>query len=310
MTRQPGPSLLKRWLPLLAFVLLAAALPLSPAAAQAPAPKATTFLSVSHKGVDTPGARFDLVQSVIDLGPGATFTVASTTAAHYLAAAEGALSVDLDGTVESVAAGKGIAAPAGSTLTVSNASTTAKARLFVSSLLELGAVAAVHQPSGAGVSGVTTSRLTMSGAPAKVDVSQGGVRYDVGFTTPNHIMNQPHLQTIVGGQCTYKYLDNGQVETYGPGAQVEMYVGRPGNMGTAGSTPCSFLVTWVATPGKPLTSAVPAATTPAPAPPRTGTGIAQDRPVSSALAATGLVLVVLGASALAAVGSRRTPQAR
>lgn len=307
MATQRRPPLVRRLLALAALALIAA-LPLGTVGAQAPAPKSTTFVSASYKGAATPGARFDLVQSVIDLGPGATFTVASTTAPHYLAVGEGALSVDIDGTAESVATGKGIAAPAGSKLAVTNASTTAKARLFVSSLLEPGAVASVHQPSASGVSVMTTSRLTMSGAPAKVDITQVGFRYDVGYTTPNHIMNQPHLQTVTEGQCTYKYFD-GLVETYGPGAQVEMYVGRPGNMGTAGPVKCAFFMTWVATPGEPLTKAAPATT--APAPPNTGTGLAQDRPANPSLAAaTALVLVVLGASALAANRSRNALHAR
>jgi quercetin dioxygenase-like cupin family protein len=305
MATQRKPPLVRRLLALAALAFIVA-LPLGTATAQAP--RQTTFLNVRFPGVPTPGSRFDLVQSVIDLNPGGSFTVESTTAPHYLGVARGGLTIDLDGVAQDLATGKAIAAPAGSRLTVSNAAGGAVARLFVSSLLEPGAIAAAHQPSAAGVVVMNTSRITMSGLPQAVDLVLLGFSYDPGYFSPDHIMLQPHLQTITGGECTYRYYDTGLVEVHRPFVGIEMYVRRPGTMGTTSSAGCEAIMTWVATPGQPLTKAAPATT--APAPPNTGTGPAQAAPgVPAALAATGLILVVLGASAFAAVGSRRTPQA-
>jgi quercetin dioxygenase-like cupin family protein len=305
MATQPGPSLLKRWLPLLAFVLLAAALPLTSAAAQAPAAK--SLLNVPFKGVAAPGSTFDLVESIIDFSPGATSHVITTGTPHYLSVLSGELTVTVDGEAEAVAAGKGVAVPAGAKLTLSNAGTSQSARLFASTLLDVSAVTDVHLLSAAGVKVFATARRTMSNAPAVVDVIQMAAAYDVGYRTPNHVMNEFHLMIHLTGQTGYAYLDGG-AESYGPGSQAVMYESRPGWMRNDGQVASSAAWTWVANPGKPLSSAVPAATTPAPAPPRTGTGVAQDRPAATAIAATGLVLVVLSLSAFAAKAARRTPR--
>ena len=298
MATQPGPSLLKRWLPLLAFVLLAAALPLASAAAQAPAAK--TILNAPFKGVAAPGSTFDLVESIIDFNPGATSHVISVGTPHYLSVLSGELTVTVDGESQAIVAGKGVAVPAGAELTLANAGTSATARLFVSTLVEVGAVTDVHLLSAAGVKVFATARRTMSNAPAVVDVIQMAAVYDVGYRTPNHVMNEFHLMVHLAGQTGYAYLDGG-AESYGPGSQAVMYEGRPGWMSNKGQVSSSMAWTWVGTPGKPLSSAAPAA----PAPPNTGTGLAEDHSGLPILGPAALVFIVLGASALAAVGSRK-----
>jgi quercetin dioxygenase-like cupin family protein len=270
MAHQRRPPFTKRLLPLVALAFVAAVLPLSSAAAQTPAPTGVSLGAAQFKGVTPPGPTFDLVQSVIDFSPGAKSSVFRATTPHYLTAIEGDLTVDIDGKSEVVAAGKGIAAPAGTKVTVSNASTGTKTRLFVSTLLDVGAVNDVHQLASPGVTIFATSRLTMKGAPAVVDITQSGARYDVGYKTATHIMNQPHLITNTEGQTGFTYLD-GLAETYGPGAQAEMYVGRTGYMYNAGAVKSAFLMTWVSAPGAALSVAPPAA----PGPPSTGTGVAQ-----------------------------------
>ncbi len=290
----------------IALALMASLLPLASAGAQAP--RQTTFLNVPFNGVATPGSRFDLVQSVIDLNPGGSFSVASTTAAHYLGVAQGSLTVDIDDSAQDLATGKAIAAPAGSRLTVSNAGGGAVARLFVSSLLEPGAVAAAHQPSAAGVVVMNTSRLTLSGLPQTVDVALVGFSYDPGYTTPNHVMLQPHLQTITRGECIYRYHDAGLVEIFRPFRGVEMYVGRPGNMGANSPDGCEVLMTWVGKPGEPRTRAY---TLTAPAPPNTGnTPAPAQRGATAAIPAAGLAIMLLGASALVLSAGRRAPRDR
>lgn len=303
MTRQPRSSLLKRWLPLLAFVLLAAALPLASAAAQAPAAK--SLLNVPFKGVAAPASTFDLVQSIIDFNPGATSHVISVGTPHYLSVLSGELTVTVDGEAQVLAAGKGRAVPAGAELALANAGASQNARLFVSTLVEVGAVTEVHLLSPAGVKVFATARRTMSNAPAVVDVIQMAAAYDVGYRTPNHVMNEFHLMVHLSGKIGYAYLDGG-AESYGPGSQAVMYEGRPGWMRNDGQSTSAMAWTWVGTPGKPLSSAAPATT--APAPPNTGTGVAEDHPGLPILGPAALVLIVLGASALAVSRSGKAPR--
>ena len=137
MATPSRPSLRMRWLPLLVLVLLAAALPLGTAAAQAPAAK--SILNVPFKGVAAPASTFDLVESIIDFNPGSTSHVITTGMPHYLSVLSGELTVTVDGDAQTVVAAKGVAVPAGAKLTLANTSTSAAARLFVSTLVEVGA---------------------------------------------------------------------------------------------------------------------------------------------------------------------------
>lgn len=286
----------------------APAAPAPPAAAPpaSQAPKATTILNQPFRGVNAPGSTFDLVQSVVDFGPGAKSAAMTATAAHYLSVISGELSFDVDGKAETVAAGKGISAPSGSKLTISNAGA-ASARLFVSSLLQVGGVAEVHQINAPGVKTFGTARRTMTNAPAVVDIVQLAAVYDPGYRTPNHIMNEFHLMLHLAGVTTYGYLDKGkEVEQYPAGTQATMYEGRPGYMSNTGAVPSSMAWTWVANPGKPLTTPVKA-----PAPPATGNaGLADSgEPVVSR---DSVPLAVLAALALggAVLAYRRRAQAR
>ena len=283
MAKQRRPPFIKRLLPLAALVLLAAVLPLGSAAAQ-PAPQQVSLLNVPFRGVATPASTFDLVQSVIDFSPGATSSVRSANAQSFLSVFEGEVTVQIDGKSEVLALGKGLAIPVGAKVGTSNSSTGKISRVFVSTLASAGAVDPLHQPSGAGVKVFFTARRTMSNAPALIDVIQQGARYDPGFRTGNHVMNEFHLMVHLEGVTTYGYLD-GSVERYPAGTEAVMYEGMAGWMANEGQSKTANFWTWLGTPGKPLTSAVTvpaAAATPvavAPGPPRTGSGLAQgDQP--------------------------------
>ncbi len=251
------------------------------------------------KGVAAPAATFDLVESIIDFNPGSTSHVISVGTPHYLSVLSGELTVTVDGEPQAVVAGKGVAVPAGAELTLANAGTSATARLFVSTLVEVGAVTEAHFLSPAGVKVFATARRTMSNAPAVVDVIQMAAVYDVGYRTPNHVMNEFHLMVHLTGQTGYAYLDGG-AESYGPGSQAVMYEGRPGWMRNDGQVASSAAWTWVAPPAS--------RSAPPPRPPRPplrqyGTGIAEDHSGLPILSPVALVLIVLGASALAATRS-------
>jgi quercetin dioxygenase-like cupin family protein len=164
MAHQRRPPFTKRLLILAAALgLLAAVLPLNVATAQAPA--AVSLLKVSFPGVAVPASTFDLVQSVVDFEAGAASSASTTTAQSFLSVFEGELTIEVDGTPEVVAAGSGIAVPAGASVTMTNPNAGAKARLFVSTLAAVAGVDRLHDPSGAGIAVFGTVRRTMVNAP-------------------------------------------------------------------------------------------------------------------------------------------------
>ncbi len=292
------PPFTRRLLLVAALALLAAVLPSSFAAAAEPA--ARPIINVPFRGVSTPATTFDLVESVIDFSAGAKSSVITTRTPHYLSVIAGELTVEVDGKADAVAAGAGVSAPTGAKLTMSNTSAGVTARVFVTTLLGVGAVDDVHQLSSPGVKVFLTARRTMANAPATVDVIHGGAQYDVGYRTPTHVMNEFHLMISLAGQTGYHYLDGG-FEKYGPGSQAVMYEGRPGWMANEGQDQSSSVWTWLGTPGKPLSSAVTA-----PAPPSTGTGVARPASASAgSVALAGAALVALGCLGLGAFAMAR-----
>ena len=273
------------------------------------APSQTSF-NVPFRAVAAPGTSFDLVQSVIDYNAGAKVSASTANVPNYLTVLEGELTVQVADKSEVVAKGKGLSAPAGAALAVSNASS-AKARLFVSTLLPVGVVASVHQPNSSGVTLVSTARRTISNAPATFDVIQVWTQYDAGFRTGNHRMNEPHLFTMLAGITDFGFLDHSGVDRFRAGQQAVMTEGMAGWMGNSAAEKSSFALTWIGTPGKPLTSPVAAAATPvavAPGPPRTGAGLApRDEPgqagLGLAIGTAGFAMLTL--SVLALYASRR-----
>jgi quercetin dioxygenase-like cupin family protein len=287
---------------MVALALIGSVLPTGSASAQAPTQR--TLLNASFKGVTTPGATFDLVQSVTDFAPGAASQVITTATPHYLSVVAGELTVDIDGKSDVVPAGKGVAVPAQAKARLSNASTTENARLFASTLLSVGAVRDVHQLSAPGIKVFAVARRTMANAPAEVDIVQIAAAYPPGYRTPNHVMNEFHLMIHLSGKIGYAYLDGG-VESYAAGSQAVMYEGRPGLMRNDAQSESSIAWTFVANPGKPLTSAVAAAPAPAPGAPNTGTGMAHDGATIPTTAAAGVLLLVI-VSAFAFVAKRNS----
>ena len=178
MTMQRIIPSTRRLLMVMALALLASVLPLTSAVGQAPT--ARSLLNVPFKGVATPGPTFDLVQSVVDFGPGATSHVISTGTAHYLSVLDGDLTVSVDGKAEVVGAGKGMSVPAGTKLILSNAGTAQTARLFAATLLSVGAVTDVD--------GVNTGNLEIWPS-----------NYGTGFGLPD----------IGGSSSAFDFNDNG-----------------------------------------------------------------------------------------------------
>ena len=308
MSHRRRPPFTKRLLLGAALAVFAAVLPLGLAVAQAPAQ--VSLLNVPFRGVTVPSGSFDLVQSVTDFNPGAKSPTITATAAYYLSVIEGELTVAVDGKPETVAAGKGVSAPASAKVTITNASTGTKARLFASTLLGVAAVDDVHQLSSVGVKVFANARRTVQNAPPVVDVIQVATRYDPGFRSGNHTMNELHLFITLSGTTNFNYLDGGS-DRGGPGLQMVMDEGRAGWMANTAQASSSFVLTWLGTPGKPLTSAAtaPARPSTAPAPPNTGNGLAQNGgSPSGALAPVALALA--GVAALGGLALRRHKKTR
>ena len=308
MSHRRRPPFTKRLLLGAALAVFAAVLPLGLAVAQAPAQ--VSLLNVPFRGVTVPSGSFDLVQSVVDFDPGAKSPTITSTTAYYLSVMNGELTIDLAGKPETVAVGKGVSAPAGTKVTIGNASTVTKARLFVSTLVGVGAVDSIHQLSSAGLKPFGIARRTIRNAPPVVDVIQVATQYDPGWKTGNHTMNELHLFLMLTGTTDFGYLAGG-FERGSPGQQMVMDEGRAGWMANTTQASSSFVLTWLGTPGKPLTSAAaaPARPSTAPAPPNTGNGLAQNGgSPSGALAPVALALA--GVAALGGLALRRHKKTR
>jgi len=214
------------------------------------------FSSV-FRGVATPGPYFYLDQAIVDYGPGAFSAAGSERSNRFFTVMEGTLKFTVGHETNAYGPGKFFSVPPGTIVRGFNESQTAKARAFISSLVPASGAAAAAVP-GTRESlpppvRAYASRLAVGPLPKIIDVYQNGHRYEPGFVTMPHVMNETHDILQLEGTNIYEYLDGG-VETYGPGRASPMWVGRPGTMGNKTSAPSLWVITYVATPGKPLTS--------------------------------------------------------
>lgn len=212
------------------------------------------FSSV-FRGVATPAQYFYLDQAIIDYGPGIFSTADSEQSTRFFTVMEGELKFSVGAKTDTYGVGKNFSVPAGIVVKGSNESRTAKARMFVSSLVPPGGAGAIaasgSRASRSSPVRVYSSRLPVGPLPHIIDVYQNGHRYEPGFVTPPHVMSETHDILQLEGTNTYEYLDGG-VETYGPGQASPMWVGRPGTMGNKSAAPSVFVLTYLAIPGKPL----------------------------------------------------------
>jgi quercetin dioxygenase-like cupin family protein len=214
------------------------------------------FTSV-FRGVATPAQYFYLDQAIVDYGPGAFSAAGSEQSIRFFTIMAGDLKFTIGRKTDMYGPGKNFVVSSGTVVRGSNESRTVKARVFVSSLVPPIGVDALTVPgtrdSSPPPARVYSSRFPVGPLPNTIDVYQVGHRYEPGFVTVPHVMNETHDILQLEGTNTYEYLD-GAVETYGPGQASPMYVGRPGTMGNRGATPSVFVLTYVAIPGRPLFS--------------------------------------------------------
>lgn len=239
------------------LVLLALATSLGTAQGQA-ARFVPLFPTAAFRAVPTPGQYFYLAQAVIEYGPGAFSAAGSEQSRRFVTVMEGELTFTVGGKTDVYAAGKNFSVPLGVIVKGTNEGRTTRARVFISSLVPASGESAVTVP-GTGPSPsppqvLYASRVPVGPLPSVIDVIQVGTRYDPGFVTARHIMNEAHAMLHLEGVTSYEYLD-GYVETFGPGRGGQMYVGAPGVMANRTTAPTAFLMTWLATPGRPLASA-------------------------------------------------------
>lgn len=212
------------------------------------------FSSVFHRVV-TPASYFYLEQTIIDYAPGAFSAAGSEQSSRFFTVMEGELKFTIGPKTDTYGPGKNFSAPAGIVVKGWNESRTVRARVFVSSLVPPigpGAVTATRDSSRPPVRAYS-SRLPVGPLPQIIDVYQNGHRYEPGFITMPHVMNEVHDILQLEGTNTYEYFD-GTVETYGPGQASPMHVGRAGTMGNKSAAPSVWVITYLAVPGKPLSS--------------------------------------------------------
>ena len=236
----------------LALFALVASLGISQA--QTPTGHDVRLFSSAFPGVATPARYFSLAQALVEYGPG-TFSVAgSEQSIRFFTVIEGELQFTIGGKTDVYGVGKFFSAPAGVVVKGSNEGRTALARVFVSSLVPARGEGAVTVPGSRESSPppvrLCTTSVKVGPLPSIVDVTQVGHRYEPGFVTPFHIMNQLHYILQVEGTNFYEYVD-GAVETYGPCQVAQMYVHRPGIMGNRTSAPSVWVITTLGIPGQP-----------------------------------------------------------
>jgi quercetin dioxygenase-like cupin family protein len=240
------------------------------------APKVTPYFpAVTFQGVQTPARYFDLVQSVVDYDPGTFSARESVQYVRFFTVVEGTLTATIGDKTDAYGVGKYFSVPPGILAKLGNQGSV-KARVYISGLKPAWALQSVVEPGSApstpGPRVVSSTRHAMENVTQIVNVIQVGSRYDKGYTSPTHVMNQPHAIIHAEGTTAYEYFDGGK-ETYTAGQGAQMYVGRPGLMRNAGTDVSGFLLTWLQTPGAPLTTpmAAPGAgSTTAITPPSTG----------------------------------------
>lgn len=215
------------------------------------------FPLAAFRGVTAPSRYFYLSQAVVEYGPGAVSSVGMEQSTRFFTVIEGELTFTVGGKTDTFGAGKSFPVPPNVEARGSNEGRAARARVFISSLVpargEGAVILTAANPSSGGPRTLYAARRPVGPLPAVIDVMQAGTRYEPGFVTPPHVMNETHAIMHLEGTTTYEYLDGAQ-DAFGPGQAGQMYVGRPGVMANRTAAPAVFLITWLVTPGKPLTS--------------------------------------------------------
>jgi quercetin dioxygenase-like cupin family protein len=239
-----------------ACALLLGALGVQAVQAQAPR-QLPLFPSAVFRGVATPARYFRLDLAVVEYGPGAISSAASEQSTRFFTVIEGELTFTVGGKTETVGVGKNFSVLPGVVAMGSNAGRSTRARVYISSLIPArgeGAIMLAGAPPSAAVPKTLYSmRLPVGPLPAVIDVVQAGTKYEPGFVTGTHTMNEVHAILHLDGTTSYEYWD-GMREAFAPGQGGQMYVGQPGAMANRTASPAAFLITWLVTPGKPLTS--------------------------------------------------------
>jgi len=258
---------------LTAALLLAAAATAGTAAGNAPAMTSRFGSMISN--VQLPGRYFDLNQNVGEYAPGASLPLQSCACDIYFSVIEGELTLTLGSETKVYGPGKSGYVPAGLLNQHANKGTT-KARVFYT-MIQLargsdtwtftpgpGASTPAAMPSFSG----WATALGLNSTESKVTIVQDISDWDSGFKAPLHVMNHPHVFTVLEGENTVRYQD-GAVDVFKSGQQFVMTVGRPGTMENAGTANNRLLMTMVLTSSAPPFSpvAAPAAAVGAP---RTG----------------------------------------
>ena len=242
--------------------------------------------------------QYDLVQAVVDLAPGASTPVHMHGGPEYVTVLEGQITVRRGGAETVYSAGQTFVMPQETFMSYSNKGSV-KAQFLASFLLSPGATFQINDPNSPPPSlgpKSVSSRTTTTSLPAKFDLVQQIWDWDPGANSGLHVMNHPHLFTMIEGENTIRYQDGG-VQKYTAGQQAVMTVGRAGTMENSGTTNNRFAITWLVGSSSPLFS--PVTTAGAITPPSTGDGglVADDGglPQFGLLAGVlaGLTLVVL-----------------
>ncbi|HLG11867.1 MAG TPA: cupin domain-containing protein [Dehalococcoidia bacterium] len=217
-------------------------------------------------------SQYDLVQAVVDLAPGASTPAHMHGGPEYVTVIAGQITLLRGGTETAYGPGQSFVVPE-STFFIAANKGTANAQFLASFLLSPGGTFQINDPRAPapaiGPKSVSY-RTTTTTLPAKFDFVQQVWDWDPGAKSPVHVMNHPHVMTMIEGENTIRYQD-GRVVKVVAGQSAIMTVGQAGTMENSGSGNNRFAITWLAGSTAPLFT--PAGTAAgAISPPNTGDG--------------------------------------
>jgi quercetin dioxygenase-like cupin family protein len=243
------------------------------ASAQTP-PRIVPGYTSTFNNVQPPARSFDLIQGVSEFLPGESARMNSTSASpRYFTIVEGAITAIIGDKTAVYEAGKNFVVPAGIYFQPRNLGQQ-RARIFFS-VLQPAWERGVQPAPGSAVPEkpsriLHTVRTSVSVASDSINVQQVTNNWEAGARNAPHVMNHPHLFSILDGELTNRYQDGSELRV-APGQAGVMTVAKPGIMESSGARAAPAFFTWIVSGSSPNTSAVPAPAASAPiTPPRTG----------------------------------------
>src|SRR5687768_3236479 len=225
----------------------------TPAAAQTPPSVAVRYTS-TFTNVHPPARHFNLLHGVSEFSPGEAARPSYSPGPRFFTLLEGEVTVLIGDKTQVFKAGQTWDAPGGIYHGVTNEGSV-RARIFFSVLNPIGGMGGIMPGSTPPASPsriLHTTQTPVTVSTNTITVIQMVQDWPAGARNSNHMMNQPHLYSMMEGENTTRFFD-GRNERFTANQAGVMAVGQGGYMENSGATSNRLFFTWAATPGQPNT---------------------------------------------------------